>query len=170
MRWVLWTVAAGTVGLGLAVSCSNSSGVQGPASDGGMPDGRSPVDSGPGERNGGDDGGRGTDAASGEPDAGPPGCYTVKGSGSTQTCTFASSPGASAGCSGNDAGSTFGHCPSADLFGCCVMTTPDDAGAEGGSALTATCYYSADAGANPYKNCGTEAYEGLPYLWQMTVP
>jgi hypothetical protein len=122
LKWILWSFGAGVVGLGFAVSCSNSNGGKGPGSDGGAQDVRSSMDSGSPD-SGSIDSGSDDDGATVAT-----GCYTVSGTGSARICTFASSQ-ADAGCSREvGADSKIGSCPIADLFGCCVYTPPSDGG------------------------------------------
>jgi hypothetical protein len=188
LGWVVtgWMLgAAVTVGMIAETSCGSSST---PASDAG-PDGHPTKDGGPGAEGAADsapDHAK-TDAAPAV-DAGA-GCFVVTGSGSAEKCTFTTcgpSPattdaGSEAGDEGGaseagraDAGpcadvpgASFGSCPSAGLYGCCVQTVKVDGG---GSCLKANCYYSSTADKPQYDNCIEDMYEGLPYAWQYFSP
>jgi hypothetical protein len=175
MKWVLWSVGAGVVALGLVVSCSDSNGGLGPGKDSGgpdgrSPDGRSPVDSAALDSGALDAGS--TDTGSGDGDANvATGCYTVRGSGSAKICEFASSR-PEAGCSRIDAGFKAGSCPPADLLGCCVYAPPSDGGDAGdGGAFKAICYYGADAETTGHNECTMEDFNmGPGYKWYYELP
>jgi hypothetical protein len=163
LRWVMVVM----VGTGSAAACSSSSANTG-SRDGGVTDGTiSKGDTGP------DVAFVPLDAA-GEQDAaedalvdGGAGCFTVKGSGASQTCTFVTVPDGSATCTG-DAGGTFGSCPSKDLAGCCLVY--DGTADAAMSQYTATCYYPKSVAGQQAENCDLIQYEGTAAVWDPASP
>jgi hypothetical protein len=156
----------GVLILAFAAGCSsNSSSSMGPpdsAADSGPADVQSAgspsdsaADSGPGDV-------QSVDSSS----DGGAGCYMVSGSGSTQECAFSSCAVSGSSCAALP-GSTFGSCPSSELYGCCIQTLVLDGG---GNCLQGTCYYSLDAGRTPESNCDADMYLRLPYSWDITPP
>jgi hypothetical protein len=136
-----WKV--GVLGIAFAVGCSSN------------PSTIAPTDSGPSDVQ-----------AIGSPSDGGSGCYTLSGSASTEECTFSSCAVSGSSCVALP-GSTFGSCPSSGLYGCCVETRIEDGGK---NCLSATCYYSLDAGRVPQSDCEANSYLGLPFEWEVTSP
>jgi hypothetical protein len=77
-----------------------------------------------------------------------------------QTCSYNS--GNAASCS---AGQSSGHCPSANLVGCCVTTASELGCTETGAA----CYYGATSAAQAKSAC-TGGTAGTTLSWQTTPP
>jgi hypothetical protein len=173
MMKMLWVMAV-MVGIGSAAACASSSANTG-SRDGGVEDGTIakgdtgrdvafvPLDAA-GEQDAAED--AGSDAADDGGDGGA-GCFTVKGSGASQTCTFVTVPDGGTTCTG-DAGGTFGSCPSKDLAGCCLVY--DGTADAAMSQYTATCYYPKSVAGQQAENCDLIQYEGTAAVWDPASP
>jgi hypothetical protein len=171
MKWKLLSVGAGVVGFGMGVAACGSIAA---GSDGGAPESQSPrSDSAPTDLDSsdGNDGNSGDDVSNASDEG--TGCYAIAGSGSSKVCMYSSSSASDAGCA---SGATLGSCPSAGIYGCCLVSPAGDSGEVdgGGATTTATCYYSPKSGAvggmSALENCDFGGYQGLPYQWVMTPP
>jgi hypothetical protein len=171
MKWMLLSVGAGVVGFGMGVVACGSLAESG--NDGGTPESQFPrSDSSPPDLDSseGNDGNSGDDMSNAINNGA--GCHKIAGSGSSKVCAYSSAT-SDAGCT---SGATLGTCPSAGLYGCCLVSPTGEGGEadDGGGATTATCYYSPDAGAmggmSAIDNCQFSGYQGLPYQWITTPP
>jgi hypothetical protein len=175
MKWMFLSVGAGVVGFGIGVAACGSVAESG--NDGGPPESESPLrDSAPTDLDSSSDGDSGDDVSNANNNGA--GCHTIAGSGSSKVCMYSASSSSDAGCA---SGATLGSCPSAGLYGCCLVSPAGDDGGEvdgevdgGGATTTATCYYSPDAGAmggmSALDSCQFGGYQGLPYQWIVMAP
>jgi hypothetical protein len=165
-EWILGTVfVAAGIAVGSTAGCGSSSA----GADGGSSDATSSGDGTTASDAGKDSAPHDSAVADAPPmDAGA-GCFATTGSGSAQTCAFNTCGVTGSTCSD---GSTFGSCPSAGLYGCCVQTLVEDGGSlDGGpTCQKAICYYSSTADKMKYSNCEENMYEGLPYAWVSSSP
>jgi hypothetical protein len=170
MKWMFLSVGAGVAGFGIGVAACGSVAESG--NDGGAPESESPLsDSAPPDFDSSSDGNSGDDVSKANNNDGA-GCHTIAGGGSSKVCTYSASPDSDAGCA---SGATLGSCPSAGLYGCCLVSPAGDGGdVDGGTTTTATCYYSPDAGAmggmSAIDSCQFAGYQGLPYQWIVMAP